>query len=183
MLLRSTLYPDNYVKLRFLENHDQLRAAAVIPGEDALVNWTAFLYFQKGMTLLYGGQEAGCAHLPELFEKDPVDWNAGPDRTALLQRLYRLKQHPLLTGSVYQVRALPGDLLVAEHRRGQDRLTGIFSLKGTCGPVAVDVPDGTYPNLADGGRVEVKFGRVTCHGQPIILECCGQAGREAEESQ
>jgi len=49
--------------------------------------------------------------------------------------------------------------------------------------VAVDVPDGTYPNLADGGRVEVKFGRVTCHGQPIILECCGQAGREAEESQ
>ena len=181
MLFRS-VYPDNYVKLRFLENHDRLRAAAAIPGEEALVNWTAFLYFQKGMTLLYGGQEAGCAHLPELFEKDPVNWTAGPDRTELLRRLYRLKGHPLLTDSVYQVRALSGDILVAEHRRGQDRLTGIFSLKGNSGLVEVDVSDGTYPNLADGGSVEVKFGRVTCQGQPIIFESYGQTGRGAEDT-
>ena len=167
---QEAIYPDNYVKLRFLENHDRLRAAAAIPGEAALVNWTAFLYFQKGMTLLYGGQEAGCSHLPELFEKDPVSWDAGPDRTELLRRLYRLKRHPLLTDSVYQVRALSGDILVAEHRRNRDRLTGIFSLKGNSGLVAVDVPDGTYPNLAGGGSVEVKFGLVSCHGQPVILD-------------
>ena len=179
---QEVMYPDNYVKLRFLENHDRLRAAAAIPGEAALVNWTAFLYFQKGMTLLYGGQEAGCTHLPELFEKDPVNWNAGPDRTELLRKLYPLKQHPLLTDSAYQVQALPGDILLAEHRRNRDRLTGIFSLKGNSGLVAVDVPDGTYPNLAGDGSVEVKFGRVSCHGQPIIFESRSQDGCEAEES-
>ena len=53
---QEAMYPDNYVKLRYLENHDRLRAAASIPGEAALLNWTAFLYFQKGMTLLYGGR-------------------------------------------------------------------------------------------------------------------------------
>ena len=83
---------------------------------------------------------------------------------------------------MYQVRALPGDILLAEHRRGQDRLTGVFSLKGNRGLVAVDAPDGTYPNLADGGSVEVKFGQVTCQGQPIIFESRGRAGCGAEEA-
>lgn len=167
---QETIYPDNYVKLRFLENHDQLRAAAAIPDEAALLNWTAFLYFQKGTTLLYGGQECSCVHLPNLFEKDPVDWTSGPDRTEQLRRLYALKQHPLLTDSSYSVRALGGDILCAAHRGRESQLTGIFSLKGNCGLVSVEAPDGIYPNLADGGSVEVKFGRVSCQGDPIIFE-------------
>ncbi|MDE7170422.1 MAG: alpha-amylase, partial [Oscillospiraceae bacterium] len=167
---QEAIYPDNYVKLRFLENHDQLRAAAAIPDAAALLNWTAFLYFQKGTTLLYGGQECSCAHLPNLFEKDPVDWTSGPDRAEQLRRLYALKQHPLLTDSSYSVRALGGDILCAVHRGRESQLTGIFSLKGNCGLVNVDAPDGIYPNLADGGSVEVKFGRVSCQGKPIIFE-------------
>lgn len=173
---QETIYPDNYVKLRYLENHDRLRAAAAIPGAAAQLNWTAFLYFQKGMTLLYGGQERSCTHLPDLFEKDPVDWASGPDRTGLLQRLYALKQHPLLTDSTYRVRALAGDILYAVHQSGGRRLTGIFSLKGNCGLIPVDVPDGIYCNLADGGRTEVKFGRVGCQGEPIIFESPGLGG-------
>lgn len=167
---QEALYPENYVKLRFLENHDRLRAAAVIPNEAALDNWTAFLYFQKGMTLLYGGQERSCPHLPRLFERDPIDWSAGPDRTEQLRRLYRLKQHPLLTDSAYRVEALSGDILRAVHRRGERQLTGIFSLKGAFGLVEVEAPDGVYPNLADGGSVEVRFGRVSCPGRPVIFE-------------
>lgn len=31
--------------------------------------WTAFLYFQKGMTMIYNGQEVSAAHRPQLFEK------------------------------------------------------------------------------------------------------------------
>ena len=167
---QESIYPDNYVKLRFLENHDRLRAAAAIPGEAALLNWTAFLYFQKGMTLLYAGQERGCVHVPDLFEKDPVDWASGPDQTELLRRLYALKQNPLLTDSAYRVQALAGDILRAEHCSGGRQLTGIFSLKGNCGLAAVEAPDGIYPNLAVGGSVEVKFGRVSCQGGPIIFE-------------
>lgn len=167
---QEVTYPDNYVKLRFLENHDQLRAAFAIPSEAALDNWTAFLYFQKGTTLLYGGQERSCVHLPRLFEKDPIDWSSGPDRTEQLRRLYRLKQNPLLTDSSYSVRALPGDILLAVHASRERRLTGIFSLRGSSGPVAVDAPDGTYPNLAEDGGVEVKFGQVRCQGRPIIFE-------------
>ncbi len=168
--LQETTYPDNYVKLRYLENHDNLRSAFVIPDKDALTNWTAFLYFQKGMTLLYGGQEKSCVHLPSLFDKDPVDWTSGPDRSAQLQRLYKLKQHPLLTDSVYNVQALASDILYATHEAGDRQLIGVFTLRGTCGPVAVSAPDGLYENLADGGKVEVKFGKISCTGIPVIFE-------------
>ena len=167
---QETIYPDNYVKLRYLENHDQLRAKFMIPDENALLNWTAYLYFQKGMTLLYGGQERSCAHLPSLFDKDPIDWSTGPDRSEQLRRLSALKKHPVLTDSTYHIRALNGEILYAVHKSKGQQLTGIFSLKGTCAPVPVSVPDGIYNNLAMGGHVEVKFGRVSCQGVPIVLE-------------
>ncbi|MBQ9679498.1 MAG: alpha-amylase [Ruminococcus sp.] len=66
------IYPENYVKLRFLENHDQTRAAFLIPDRLSLANWTAFNYFQKGLTLIYAGQEYGAEHLPSLFDKDDI---------------------------------------------------------------------------------------------------------------
>ncbi len=166
---QEVIYPDNYVKLRFLENHDNLRGKFIIPDQTALVNWTAFLYFQKGATLLFAGQERSAAHLPDLFEKDPVDWS-GEDLTPLLKRLGELKKRPLLADSAYQVRALPRDVLLATHTRGDNRLVGLFSLRGAPTVAAVDAPDGVYENLAVGGTVEVKQGKVSCSGLPVIFD-------------
>lgn len=171
---QEVIYPRNYSKLRFLENHDQPRAAFLLPDERALLNWTAFSFFQKGTAFLYGGQEAGCAHLPSLFDRDTVDWS-GPDRTALFQRLCALKKHPLLADSSYQVHALPGDILCAVHSRENRRLVGLFSVQGASAlaRIGADVPDGVYENLLDGGPVEVKDGYVSCHGAPIVIEVKG----------
>ena len=166
---QEVTYPANYSKLRFLENHDQARAAFLVPDWPSLLNWTAFSFFQKGTGFIYAGQEAGCAHLPNLFYKDPVDWT-GPDRSEQFRRLCALKKHPLMTDSAYTVQALPGDVLYAVHRKGNRRLAGVFSVRGAKALVRVDVPDGWYENLFDGGRVEVKDGRVSCRGVPIIIE-------------
>ena len=168
---QEVIYPRNYSKLRFLENHDQLRAAFLLPDERALLNWTAFSFFLKGTALIYAGQETGCVHLPSLFHRDGVDWS-GPDRTALFQRLCALKKHPLLTDSVYQVHALPGDVLCAVHTKGDRRLVGVFSAQGTAALVRVGefAPDGNYENLLDGSRVEVAGGCLSCRGEPVVLE-------------
>ena len=166
---QEVIYPANYVKLRFLENHDQPRAEFLLPDAGALLNWTAFSFFQKGTPLIYAGQEAGCTHLPSLFDKDVVDWS-GPDRTALVQRLCALNKHPLMAGSAYQVQALPGDVLRAVHRSADRQLTGVFSVRGRSVLAAVEAPDGRYENLLDGGPVEVRDGRVSCHGAPIVFE-------------
>lgn len=167
---QETIYPGNYVKLRYLENHDQPRARFLIPDERALRNWTAFLFFQKGAALIYGGQEASCAHLPSLFDRDPVDWS-GPDCSPLIRRLAALKKHPLMADSAYRVDALPGEFLRGAHRHGDRQLVGVFSARGgSSGPVSVDAPDGRYENLVDGSSVDVRAGMLSCQGEPIIIE-------------
>ncbi len=166
---QETIYPDNYVKLRFLENHDRARAKFIIPDRAALENWTAFLYFQKGMTLLYAGQEALCEHTPSLFDRDPVCWQTGQDLTPLLRKLGEIKKDPMLADSSYRVQALPRDILCAVHQAGGRRLVGVFSTRGESGPVSVDVPDGQYTDLLGGGCVEVRAGQLSCKGRPVIF--------------
>ena len=165
---QESLFPDNYVKLRFLENHDRARARLGIPEEIPLRNWTAFLYFQKGMTLLFNGQEVGAAHLPALFEKDPINWQGDLDLSELMAKLYEIKQDPLLADSSYHVEALPRNILLAEHKKGADRMIGIFSVRGESSLVRVDLPDGTYENLL-GGSVDVFEGCLGMRGEPILI--------------
>lgn len=163
------IYPDNYVKLRFLENHDQLRAAFVIPDEASRRNWTAFLYFQRGMTLLYGGQEAGCVHLPSLFDKDTVDFS-GEGFGELYHRLYEIKQDVLFAEGAYQVQAMDGDVVFASYSGKGRRIAGLFGLKGRSALLDVPIPDGRYRNLIDDTAVEVQMGRFSFAGRPVIFE-------------
>lgn len=164
------IYPANYVKLRYLENHDNPRAAFMIPDEAMLINWTAFIYFQKGMTLIYAGQEVEAVHCLGLFDKDTIVWETGKDLSGLLQALGKIKKNPLLTNSSYEVCALPHDILYACHRAGEDRLVGIFSLRGEHSLISVNIPDGYYTNLIDGKEVEVADGKLPCYGKPVIFE-------------
>ncbi len=165
-------YPDNYVKLRFLENHDQPRARFLFPGERALRNATAFLYFQKGMTLIYAGQEYGLSHLPSLFDKDTVEWKSSEkyDISDLMNKLYAIKQNPLFADSTYRTKTYEDDCIKAIHSRGDKKIIGIFSLKGTPGIIPINVEDGRYTNLIDDSIVEVMHGYVSMNGEPIIID-------------
>lgn len=167
---QERLYPDNYVKLRYLENHDNDRAAQIIPDRRKRLNWTAFMYFQKGLTLLFGGQEAGDAHRPDLFDKDTVRWNTGLDDSDFLRRLAEIKKNPLFADSHYQVQALPENVLLATHEKDGRKLVGLFFVDGTT--AQVDLPDGTYPNLI-GGEIQISNGLVDNNGKPVILEFSG----------
>ena len=162
------MYPDNYVKLRFLENHDRPRIRQFIRDEKALRNYMALLYFQKGMPLLFCGQEVGADHLPGLFEKDPIDFNTNIDYSGYLRRLYEIKKDPIFADSTYCVKACPRDVLVATHKKEDRVLVGVFSFRAEASLVDVDLPDGTYENLL-GGTAEVHEGRVATDGEPFIL--------------
>lgn len=167
---QEAIYPDNYVKLRYLENHDNARAKFIIPDSNALINWTAFIYFQKGMTLLYAGQESACEHLPSLFNRDTINWNTGTDLTKLMQSLYCIKKNPLFMDSRYAVTALPHDIIYATHHSPGHQMIGIFSARGQSSILPTDAPNGKYINLIDGTGVEVHGGKINCKGLPIIFE-------------
>lgn len=163
------IYPENYVKLRFLENHDRPRAAFLLPDEGRLLAWTAFAYFQKGMTLIYAGQEKGVKHLPSLFDADRVQWDTGRDFSALMSRLHEIKKDPLFARSSYEVRALPGGVLMASHSSGGRRCVGIFPVSGGSALVDAALPDGLYTDLISGDTVEVHAGMVAVDGRAVII--------------
>jgi len=166
---QESTYPDNYGKLRFLENHDRPRARFLIPDDHQRRNWTAFLFFQKGMTLLYNGQEVENTSRPSLFDRDPIDWETGRDITPFLQRLSHIKRNRILTDSAYKVWVENQGVLLAEHRARQGRALGVFCVQGQGATVKVHWPDGRYRNQIDDRTVIVEDGLLSCDGEPIIL--------------
>ena len=85
------IYPENYVKLRFVENHDNERFATLCPDRRKRMEWLRFMFFQKGPMLVYGGQEFSCTHTPSLFEKETFP-RTGEDISATIAKLSQMKK-------------------------------------------------------------------------------------------
>ena len=169
LLGQESAYPADYVKLRFLENHDRPRMAFLFPEERAQRNWLAFSFFQKGTALLYGGQEWGAAHRPGLFDADPVAMPGEAPLAGLIRTLAAMKKDPLFAQGVYGLWAQPNDLMLARWEKDGRQAVGLFSLKGKPGLVPSPLPDGEYRNLLDGAAVRAEEGLMASRGEPIIV--------------
>lgn len=171
MNFQECVYPSNYNKMRCLENHDQPRICSFVKDALALENFTAFLYFLKGTTLIYAGQEFCCTEIPSLFEKDVFPRNHG-DISDLLSKLNRIKKDLLSCEDAFMGRADDrNDIAILERSDMKTRKLGVFSLKGKSPDVKIDLPDGIYSNHYNGGTVTVKNGMLHCEGKPIVLTC------------
>lgn len=167
---QEAIYPDNYNKLRFLENHDQPRIAAHIRDERALRNYTALLYCLKGTTLLYAGQEFENTRQPSLFEREPIDRDTGRDLSGYLRRLYEIKHKALDADDFFFARADDErQIALLERENASARKYGVFCLAGRGGQVEVGAPDGAYTDLLGGGPVSVKNGKFLSTGEPVIF--------------
>ena len=169
MNFQEAVYPANYNKLRFLENHDQPRICASVQSESDRDNYTAMLYFLKGTTLLYAGQEFSCEHTPSLFEREVFPRN-GRDISDDLRHLSDLKHTVLDADDAFEARADDvHDIAVLLRQNEKRKKIGIFSLKSACAEVKVDAPDGCYENLIDGTTVRVENSLLYCEGRPILF--------------
>ena len=168
---QETMYPDNFCKLRNLENHDRPRAAAWIADEQALRNWTAWNYFATGTVMLYAGEEYCVAHHPSLFDPDPVQFATGRDISKLLRALADLKRDAIFAHGTMQAHAAgrDGSVILAQRSTEGRICFGIFATNGGKHTLEVDLPDGTYRNAIDGTPVDVYEKTVTCSGEPIIV--------------
>ena len=163
-------YPANYIKMRCLENHDQPRIASFVKDEKALENFTAFLYFLKGSTLLYAGQEFCCDHTPSLFEKEVFPRDPHKDISPLLAKLNRMKKEVLSHDDDILCSADDESHTVIALRTGaESKKLGVFSLKAKPAQLTVPFPDGTYTNHLNGKTVTVENQKLHCDGNPIVI--------------
>ena len=166
---QDVLYPHNYVKMHFLENHDNERAHKLIPNKNDLINWTAFSMFEKGIALIYGGQEFGDKNTPSLFTKDLVQKDDNIDLSELITAMSSIKKHEIVKDGAYFVENVGNDIVKISYTQGEHQMIGIFSLKSQDGAVPVSFKDGNYDNLITGEPVHVTNEIIKCVGQPIII--------------
>lgn len=167
---QEAIYPQNYDKMRFLENHDQPRICHYVKNRSDLENYTAFLYFLKGSTLIYAGQEFGCDETPSLFDKDVFPRNTGIDLSKLLAKLDTIKKTVLDDDDYFKADADDeNDIAILERDNNKSKKVGIFSLKSKSADVKVDLPDGDYKNEISGETVTVSNGKIHCNGNAIII--------------
>ena len=167
---QESAYPRGFNKLRYLENHDTDRIAGRLGRGLSLENLTAFIFFLKGATLLYAGQELGAEHRPSLFDRDTVDWRTGTDLSPLMTRLAQIKHEALGSDDFFRWHADDAsDLAVLEREGDWGRAIGVFPLRGEASEVQVDAQDGSYINLIDATPIVVRDGRMETDGSPAIF--------------
>lgn len=167
---QEAIYSQNYDKMRCLENHDQPRICHYVKNRSDLENYTAFLYFLKGSTLIYAGQEFGCDETPSLFDKDVFPRNTGIDLSNLFAKLDTIKKTVLDDDDYFKADADDeNDIAILERDNNKSKKVGIFSLKSKSADVKVDLPDGDYKNEISGETVTVSNGKIHCNGNAIII--------------
>lgn len=164
--LQDGIYPENYAKLRCVENHDQPRIMARTGYEQALA-WTALAAFNKGPFLIYGGQESAARHTPSLFERERVVWGDYALQP-FLARLAALKKEPALAaGNLYWLASDPA-VLGLWQAEGEG-LLGLFNVAGQAGTIPVPLADGRYAELLAGGELQVRGGRLPLPAAAAVL--------------
>jgi glycosidase len=166
---QDEIYPANYVKMKYADNHDTERLAKLVQNDPAkFKNWLSFLFFQKGAMMLYAGVEYASDVRPDLFEKDVFVRH--DDVSLFVQKLAKLKKKPVFSQGIYDVKipSIDGIAYVVYRLEGEE-WHGVFNVGGVKGKLNVDLPDGAYANLLSRSRVKVADSRIALSDEPIIV--------------
>lgn len=162
---QEAIYPANYTKLHFVENHDQSRIMALAPSREAALAWTAFQVFNRGAFLIYAGQESEEKHTPSLFDRDPVHWKDYSFQE-YFTRLFSIKKQELYATGVFTILAA-SPVIQAVYSGKNASLFGVFNPEGETKKVVVNIPDGEYTNLLTGQTIMVEKHRMS----PPVAAC------------
>ena len=114
------------------------------------------------------GEEFAAEKAVGLFDKDDNFGDAREDWQAYLKLLRQMKRQLPLTGE-YRLDCRGEEFVVGKYNAPDKKVRGVFSMMGSDGDLAVDLPDGLYRDLVDGREVVVSDGFVHTDGEPVII--------------
>ncbi|MFA9396771.1 MAG: alpha-amylase family glycosyl hydrolase [Clostridiaceae bacterium] len=165
------IYPDNYVKLRFLENHDRDRAYNIIKDYDLLKMWTAFMYFQKGTLLLYQGQEYLDKTLPSLFDNVKINLKkTNNEYFDFLKSLSDIKKNNIFAYGNYDIQLIDAKVIVLKYTFKDEFSIGIFNVEKEKGSIQIDILDGNYKDILNGNDILILNGKIELKDYPVIIK-------------
>jgi len=167
---QDEIYPGNYVKMHNLENHDIERIAREVENDlNKILNWTAFLFMQKGATMIYMGQEFTADIKPSLFDKEL--YNKNKDISDFITKLAKLKKRKIFASGIYHVHIPEIDGVAHQSfNNNLEEYHGIFNLGQTEGELKTNIRDGKYRNYLANKYVKVSDGMIKIQKDPIIIK-------------
>ncbi len=173
LFIQKNTYPENAVKLRFLENHDNARAAKIIPDFYELVNYTAMMFFEKGAALVYAGQELMEEKTPSLFEKDTMNLNLNDKRANFYEyfkKLISIKKETIFRdGFFYVAKCEDKNAFHCYYKHNDSIMDGVFNLRSNVKSITVDIPDGEYTNMINNNKFQIKNGKIKKEHLPAFF--------------
>ena len=166
------MYPADYVKAHFLENHDVSRIHHLVSNLTVLKNLTAWSFFQPGIGFLYAGQEVLATKLPDLFEKDPINLQVkDPVFYAFIQRLIVMKKLAIFAEArkfIINEHPLQAHIIEATLSSATQTWVGYFNLIKEPRTIYTTLKDGDYLDLISQQKVNVTQGILNLK-DPLIL--------------
>jgi cyclomaltodextrinase / maltogenic alpha-amylase / neopullulanase len=148
-------YPRGALRLRFSDNHDQLRATAQ-SGLPAALAASAVMFTLDGVPLLYNGMEVGDtteSAAPALFERAPILWEMA-ERRPQVSPYYRAlaalrRAHPAFTrGAVRWLRNSDEQRVLSYERAGEsETLVVVVNLSSQGYAGVVEAAAGEYRDI------------------------------------
>ena len=169
LIKQEETYPDNYIKMRNLENHDFGRFAPMVNNDEVLINnWVAQVFFSKGSTMIYAGQERCDNNKPSLFDVDKVNWD-GLDISPLNTKCASIVKDKIFAYGYYDVKLTDKEVYYGDFSIDSKKIIGIFNLGKDEGYIKVDIPDGLYTNLINNKKIEIIDAKLKLLFEPIIF--------------
>lgn len=167
---QEVTFPDNYVKLRNLENHDKNRIAHYIKDEKKLIQLTAFNFFLKGTSMIYAGQEYGIDKRPELFELDKVDFTkSNPELYQLVKDMAKLRKKKLFSHGNFNIHLNEKEVALITYENQKEKMIGIFNIGNEDGEIEVPFVDGTFKDYLYKKKIIIKDNKINLKDYPVII--------------
>jgi len=148
-------YPRDALRLRFSDNHDQLRTTGQA-GLPAALAASAVMFTLDGVPLLYNGMEVGDtaeSAAPALFERMPISWEMA-ERRPQVNSYYRAlaalrRAHPALTRGSVRWLHNSDEARVLSYERAATGESLVIAVNLSSQPWSglVDAPAGEYEDI------------------------------------
>lgn len=167
--LQESIYPNDFIKMRCVENHDQKRIQALARSPQQAMAWTALAAFNSGPFFIHAGQESAAVTTPSLFEIDKVKWDDYTLQDTLTTLAKLKKEQAQLHGRLDFITAEP--VITAVWHHGSDSLFGIFNVETRQGMFSLPLPDGRYQELLSNKQITVRNNQIELPESAYIFRC------------
>jgi len=169
--LQEMIYPENYLKARAYENHDVMRLMKQTRSIAKTKNWITTLFMLKGVAFIYNGIETLPSKLPNLFDKDPIDWTLiDHDWVNQLRTLIQLKKRSIMSDyTSYKVDEIAFQVIQIMYKNQNESLVAYCNVSGKNVEIETNLADGIYLNQFNHEQIAVYQHKLWCKKDPIII--------------